>query len=93
MARTKRSVLWGSAALAAALAAILLMRPQRLDVETAAVDGGPVRVTVDASGETRVRDRYVVSAPLTGLLDRREVEVGDSVATGAIVAQIGRAHV
>ena len=35
--------------------------PKPIDVEVGAVHRGPLRVTVDEEGETRVRDRYVVS--------------------------------
>ncbi len=38
-----------------------------------------MRVTLDEDGETRVRDRYVVSAPLAGRVLRIELEPGDPV--------------
>ncbi|MEM8932756.1 MAG: efflux RND transporter periplasmic adaptor subunit [Acidobacteriota bacterium] len=45
----------------------------------ATVTRGPLQVTLDEEGETRVRDRYVVSAPLAGRLLRIELEPGDPV--------------
>ena len=38
---------------------------------------GPLVVTVDEEGVTRVRDRFVVSAPLSGRVLRIELEPGD----------------
>ena len=40
---------------------------------------GPMQVTVDEDGETRVRDRFVVSSPVSGRLQRIELEPGDQV--------------
>ena len=39
-------------------------RPELVDI--AAVERSPLIVTLDEEGETRVRDRFVVSAPLAG---------------------------
>ena len=41
---------------------------------------GPLQVTIDEEGETRVRERFVVSAPVAGRLLRIELEPGDPVA-------------
>jgi HlyD family secretion protein len=57
-------------------------------VETGLIARGPLRVTVDEDGETRVRDRYVVSAPVTGRMVRLECEVGDTVAAGQVLARV-----
>lgn len=46
-------------------------------------------MTVDADGETRVRARYDVNAPISGTLLRMPLEVGDSVTAGeTVVARI-----
>jgi HlyD family secretion protein len=47
-----------------------------------------MEVTVDEDGRTRLKDRYVVSAPLTGALTRITLEPGDSVGEGEIVARV-----
>jgi HlyD family secretion protein len=50
---------------------------------------GPLRVTVSDEGETRVKDVFVVSAPVPGLMRRIELEAGDTVvAEETIVARI-----
>lgn len=45
-------------------------------------------MTADDEGETRVRDRYLVSAPVAGRLLRIELEPGDPVKRGAVVAAL-----
>jgi HlyD family secretion protein len=45
-------------------------------------------VTVDEEGETRVRDRFVVAAPIAGRVARLTLEPGDHVAQGAVVAEM-----
>jgi HlyD family secretion protein len=44
-----------------------------------------VQVTIDEEGETRVRDRFVVSAPVMGRVERIELEPGDPVVRGKTV--------
>jgi HlyD family secretion protein len=45
-------------------------------------------VTVDEEGVTRVRDRYIVSAPVSGRVLRIELEPGDRVKRGQVVARL-----
>lgn len=50
---------------------------------------GPVRATVDEDGRTRIREKYIVSAPLVGQLQRIQLRAGDSVAAGrTVIARI-----
>jgi HlyD family secretion protein len=62
--------------------------PTAVAVDVAAVSRGPIAVTVDEEGVTRVRDRFVVSAPLAGRVLRIELEPGDSVKRGQAVARV-----
>lgn len=73
------SVLVVGAILAAAL------WPESMEVDVVAVARGPLQVTIDEDGETRVRDRFVVSAPVSGRLGRIELEPGDPVVAGQTV--------
>jgi HlyD family secretion protein len=67
----------------------MAMWPDTLEVETAAVTRGDMQVTIDEDGETRVRDRFVVSSPVSGRLLRIELEPGDPVVRGrTVVARI-----
>jgi HlyD family secretion protein len=56
--------------------------PRPAEADLAAVVRGPLRVTVDEDGKTRIKDRYVVSAPLSGRLLRVTLHPGDRVAAG-----------
>jgi len=67
---------------------ITALRPSPMKVEAARVERGPLRVTVEEEGETRAHDRFIVAAPITGRLTRVELEDGDAVALGQVVASI-----
>lgn len=71
------------AAVAAAFVWAFMPKPQ--EVAAAMVERGLLRVTLDEEGQTRVRDRYVVSAPLAGKVLRIEHEPGDSVRAGSTI--------
>ena len=73
--------------LVAALA-ILAFRPSAVLAEVASVTRGPMRLTVNAEGRTRVRERYVVSAPVMGRLGRIELSEGDRVKPGTILTEL-----
>lgn len=77
------SLLLGTAALTA-----LAFRPGRVPVETAAAARGPLRVTIEEEGETRVRHRFVISAPAAGRLERIGLDEGDPVEPGTVVARM-----
>jgi len=74
----KRILLVGIlAAVAAVIALAFKTRPVLVDMT--GVARGPLQVTVDEDGRTRIREPYVVSAPLTGRLQRISLDPGDSV--------------
>lgn len=58
------------------------------DVEVASARLGPLAVHVSEEGRTRVRDRFVISAPITGRLIRTSVRPGDTVKRGATVMRM-----
>ena len=62
--------------------------PSAVTVDLASVSRGPLVVTIDEEGRTRVRDRFVVAAPVTGRVLRIELEPGDRVARGDVVARL-----
>jgi HlyD family secretion protein len=89
--RSERRLAWLAAAALLALLLAWTMRPAPLEVETAAVARGPLRETVREDGVTRVREHHVVAAPIAGRLLRVELEEGDAVAAGDVVARIASA--
>jgi len=60
--------------------------PGPVPVEGALVVRAPLRVTVDEEGRTRVKDRFIISAPVAGYLQRIQLEVGDAVTQGQTLA-------
>lgn len=64
------------------------LRPTPTKVDIAKASRGPLRVTVDGEGKTRVRDRYVVAAPVAGRLQRISLRRGDEVGHAQVIAQI-----
>jgi len=83
---TNRRVLFALVAVGGLLA--LALWPTTLAVDVATVSRGPLVVTVDEEGRTRVRERYVVSAPVAGRVLRIELEPGDVVKRGDTVARV-----
>jgi HlyD family secretion protein len=51
----------------------MAMWPESIEVSAAKVVQGPMQVTLDEDGETRIRDKFVVSAPVAGRLQRIEL--------------------
>ena len=68
---------------------VFLLWPRPLDVDVVTVGSGPIAETVADQGIARVRQTYVVSAPVSGRLERVPLEVGDRVvASRTIIACI-----
>lgn len=63
----------------------IALRPSPTAVDLAQVERGPLRVTLDEEGETRVRERFVVSAPFPARVLRVELEPGEPVVAGETV--------
>ena len=76
--RATRLIVWGVVLIAVA-AIVVALQPQPLQADFVTIDTGPLQVTLDEEGETRVRDRFIVSAPLAGRVLRIELEPGDPV--------------
>ena len=84
----KPSTRWrvGFGVLAVLLLVVWRLRPKETVVDTVEAARGPLRETVNEQGETRVHDRYVVAAPITGRLERVLLRAGDPVRRGEVVA-------
>lgn len=86
--RPKRLAAWGAAGAAAVLLGYCALRPDMVPVEVATAQVGPLVVTVGDLGITRARHRHLVTAPTAGRVNRIELEVGDSLPAGTVVARI-----
>mgnify|MGYP001035282031 FL=1 len=62
--------------------------PRAVPVDIVEAAKAPLQVTVEEEGKTRVRDRYVISAPVSGQARRIALRVGDQVQAGQVVALI-----
>ncbi len=62
--------------------------PQPIPVETAKVVSGPLRATVNEEGETRIKERFVISATVTGQLRRVPFKPGAAVLAGETVLAV-----
>lgn len=83
--RRRRGYLWWAALAAIVIALGWALRPQPIAVEIRKVDRGELTVSVLEEGKTRIRNRYVVSPPIGGLLRRTPLRAGDKLAAGRTV--------
>lgn len=83
--------IWAGAALGLVITLAWLAWPRPQIVETAIIDRGAVRTEVVDEARTRIHDVFIVSAPVTGELQRVELEPGDVVERSQIVAVIAPA--
>ncbi|MGB7242015.1 MAG: HlyD family efflux transporter periplasmic adaptor subunit [Sulfitobacter sp.] len=65
-------------------------RTDPVAVDLAAVTQGPLEVTVNADGQTQVRDLFEVASPIAGTALRSPVSEGDTVRAGETVVAIVR---
>ena len=76
--------------LAATIVALFIwsFTPKAIPVQTAEVTRGAYQQVIEEDGKTRVRERYVISAPLSGKLNRIALKAGDAVEKDQIVATL-----
>ncbi len=60
--------------------------PGAVEVELAKAARGTLQVAIEEEGRTRLKERYTVSAPVPGFLQRIERSVGDAIQKGQVVA-------
>ncbi|WP_050929746.1 efflux RND transporter periplasmic adaptor subunit [Aestuariivita boseongensis] len=65
--------------------AYVSFRTDPVPVDLATVTRGPLEVTINADGQTKVRDLFEVAAPISGTAMRSPVEEGDIVRAGETV--------
>jgi HlyD family secretion protein len=83
-----RTIFWTVAAMVVAGLLVFAFRPQPLPVDLVQVTRGAMTVTVRDEGWTRVRNEYVVSAPVGGQLLRIEYKPGAEISAGDVLARI-----
>ena len=91
-ARARRvRTIWMVVIAVAAAAVVWGMWPRPVEQDLVTIDSGDVRVELVDEGRTRMHDVYIVSAPVSGRVLRVEVEPGDIVARGEIIARMTQA--
>ncbi len=70
------------------LGLVYALWPAPLAVDTGKISRGPMAVGVTDDGVTRAEEYYIVSAPVTGYLDRIELEAGDRVGRGHLITRM-----
>ncbi len=61
---------------------VLALWPKPVPVDLAQITTGPMAVTIDEEGKTRIKDIFTVSAPVSGHMLRPSVKAGDPVEAG-----------
>jgi HlyD family secretion protein len=84
-------ITWTVVGSVALVLVVLALRPGPIRVDMATAVANPLVTVVNGEALTRVRDRYLISAPVSGRLQRIALRAGDSVSSGTIVARIGPA--
>ena len=85
---TKARIIIGVVGAASVVAIAFAMRPKPLVVDSVPVAQGPLESTVDADGRTRVRERYVIVAPVAGRVERLNRVEGSLVRAGDVLARL-----
>jgi HlyD family secretion protein len=62
--------------------------PKPIPVDPVKVSRGPLKVTVEEEGKTRVKDRFVLSSPVAGSMRRIKLDVGDRVQKGQTLVEV-----
>jgi HlyD family secretion protein len=85
----RRALVWTVIAAFVAGGLVWSLQPEPVPVDLVEVGRGPLYGTVEDEGRTRVRDAYVVSAPVAGRLLRVGYRVGDEILAGtSVLAQL-----
>lgn len=83
-----KRIVWGLIGLVVVLGLIYVWLPSPLPVDVGVAERGALTVTVDEDGRTRVRERFTITAPMTGNLERIELRAGQVVEAGDELAHI-----
>lgn len=84
----KKWTLRGLLVILLGVVSVFFLRPTPVAVEVAVLQRGPLTVTVDDQGRTRAKDPFIVASPIYGRHLRSQLNEGDEVITGEVVARI-----
>jgi HlyD family secretion protein len=79
---TRRLLAWIALGLLVVTGLVYGFVPRPVAVDLVPVARGPLTVTIEEEGRTRVIDRFILSAPVAGFARRVELDVGDPISRG-----------
>ena len=82
----RRKIFTISIALIVIVLIIYGLLPKTQEVDIVSITRGPLQITIEEEGRTRLKERYTISAPTAGYMRRVNAKVGDMVKKGQIVA-------
>lgn len=62
--------------------------PRPVPVDIARAIRGHMTVTIEEEGRTRIKDRFVISAPISGFMRRVHLDAGDPVKKGQVIVEL-----
>jgi HlyD family secretion protein len=86
--KDRRKIVVLAAAALVVLAVAWGFMPKPVPVDIAEATRGAMSVTVVEEGKTRVMDRFEISAPVAGFARRIELDVGDPIKKGQVLAEL-----
>jgi HlyD family secretion protein len=84
----RRRAIIGGAVLLLMVIIVLARRDPGTDVDVGTADWAPLTVEIEQDGRTRATDRYIVTAPVSGQLERIQAREGAPIESGSVVARI-----
>lgn len=85
---TKRKWIWTSVAVVIFVLIALSLRPRPVIVEASRVRRTAMQTAAEGRGETRVRDRFVITSPVAGRIERIEFREGDRAHKGETMIRL-----
>lgn len=85
---TRRQISYAVAAVAVVLILVIAFMPRAVPVEAATVTRGPLQVTVEEEGETRLERTHIVTASVPAYARPITLRVGDRVGAGQALVQL-----
>jgi HlyD family secretion protein len=89
---SRRKILIISLIVVVVLVLIYGFLPKTREVDIVSVVRGPLHVTIEEEGQTRLKERFSISAPTAGYMRRVNIKVGDTVRKGQLVAILEPLH-
>jgi multidrug efflux pump subunit AcrA (membrane-fusion protein) len=88
MNKSNKYILIAVVVVVALLVLWIMFRPSTVTVEAAKVTRGDMLVTIDAEGRTRFKDKFTVTAPVSGQMKRIDLHEGDLIPRGYIITEV-----